>query len=82
MRYADPHPKFNSPSPILGQKLTALLGSDWDSKKQYHIDLWTGSNTAGGGQDQIDCEDNLPGGSQTIILDPPSGLPVDCKYPR
>lgn len=51
--------------------------TDWDSKGEYHIDLWTGSNTAGGGQDQINCEDNLPGGSQTIILDPPNSLPVD-----
>lgn len=51
--------------------------TDWDSKGEYHIDLWTGSNTAGGGQNQIDCEDSLPGGSQTIILDPPNSLPVD-----
>ena len=58
------------------------LGSDWDSKKEYHIDLWTGSNTAGGGQNQIDCEDRLPGGAQSIILDPPSGLPVDCEHRR
>lgn len=50
---------------------------DWDSKQEYHIDLWTGSNTANGGNDQIDCEDNSPGGSQTIILDPPNSLPVD-----
>ena len=57
------------------------LVTDWDSKKEYHIDLWTGSNTAGGGQNQIDCEDDLPGGSQTIILDPPNSLPVDSMYP-
>ena len=56
------------------------LVTDWDSKKEYHIDLWTGSNTAGGGQNQIECEDDLPGGSQTIILDPPNGLPVDSMY--
>lgn len=54
--------------------------TDWDSKGEYHIDLWTGSNTAGGGQDKINCEDNLPVGSQTIILDPPNGLPVDSTY--
>lgn len=57
------------------------LVTDWDSKGEYHIDLWTGSNTAGGGQNQINCEDNLPGGSQTIILDPPNGLPVDSRSP-
>lgn len=56
------------------------LVSDYDSKGEYHIDLWTGSNTAGGGQDQINCEDSLPGGSQTIILDPPNSLPVDSVY--
>ncbi len=56
------------------------LVTDWDSKGEYHIDLWTGSNVAGGGQDQINCEDNLPGGSQTIILDPPNSLPVDSTY--
>ncbi|CAF9942372.1 hypothetical protein IMSHALPRED_003643 [Imshaugia aleurites] len=51
--------------------------TDWDPKGEYHIDLWTGSNIAGGGQDQINLEDSLPGGSQTIILDPPNSLPVD-----
>ena len=41
------------------------------------MDLWTGSNTQGGGQNQITCEDNLPGGQLTIINDAPDGLPVD-----
>lgn len=57
------------------------LVTDWNSKGEYHIDLWTGSNTASGGQNQINCEDSLPGGSQTIILDPPNSLPVDSMYP-
>ena len=56
------------------------LVTDWNSKGEYHIDLWTGSNTAGGGQNQINCEDSLPGGSQTIILDPPYSLPVDSMH--
>lgn len=38
-------------------------------------------NTAGGVHDQIDCIDRLPGGTQTIILDPPNGLPVDSMFP-
>ncbi|MCJ1455909.1 hypothetical protein MMC28_006266 [Mycoblastus sanguinarius] len=49
----------------------------WDSSKTYHIDLWTGSNTQGGGDNQINCEDSLPGGFNTIIKNPPNGLPVD-----
>ena len=53
--------------------------TDWDGSQQYHIDLWTGSNTQGGGDGQITCEDNLPGGQLTIINDPPSGLPVDTS---
>lgn len=51
--------------------------TDWDSSQEYHVDLWTGSNTQGGGQNQITCEDNLPGGQLTIINNAPDGLPVD-----
>lgn len=51
--------------------------SDWKENIIYHIDLWTGSNQHSEGDDQISCEDNLPGGSQTIIKDPPSGLKVE-----
>ena len=58
-----------------------LLVTDWDTKSEYHIELWTGLNTAQGVQDQIDCIDRLPGGMQTIILDPPNGLPVDSMLP-
>ena len=57
--------------------LDPVLESDWDGSQEYHIDLWTGSNTQGGGQNQIDCEDNLPGGQLTIINGAPDGLPVD-----
>ena len=64
----------------VSDKQSHRLETDWDSKGEYHIDLWTGSNTAGGGQNQIDCEDRLPGGSQTIILDPSDSLPVDSIY--
>lgn len=33
-----------------------------------------------GGQNQIDCEDNLTPDSQSIILNPDSGLEVDSKF--
>ena len=54
-----------------------ILEIDWDGLQEYHVDLWTGSNTQGGGGDQVTCEDNLPGGQLTIINDAPDGLPVD-----
>ena len=54
--------------------------SDWKENIIYHIDLWTGSNQHSEGDDQISCEDNLPGGSQTIIKDPPSGLKVESTF--
>ena len=57
--------------------LYLILESDWDGSQEYHIDLWTGSNTQGGGQNQVDCEDKLPGGQLTIINGAPDGLPVD-----
>ena len=61
--------------------LMMILESDFDSSGAFHIDLWTGSNTQGGGQNQVDCEDNLPGGQLTIINDPPNSLPVDSMSP-
>lgn len=51
--------------------------SDFDNTHTFHIDLWTGSNTQGGGSKQIECENKLPGGQLTIINNPPSGLEVD-----
>lgn len=45
---------------------------------QNHIDIWTGSPTVNGGQDQIDCEDNLTfGGQYSIVRDPPTTYGVD-----
>jgi hypothetical protein len=54
--------------------------SDWGSGKE-HIDIWTGSSTTNGGQAQINCEDDLTPntGSQSIIRQPSSSLPVNCK---
>lgn len=45
---------------------------------QRHIDVWTGSSTVNGGQEQIDCEDNLtPDGEVSIIRSPGSNYAVD-----
>ncbi|KAL9582062.1 MAG: hypothetical protein Q9212_003513 [Teloschistes hypoglaucus] len=52
-------------------------GKDWDNGRQYHIDLWTGSTTVDGGQTQIECENSLPGGQQTIIRHPANDLDTD-----
>jgi len=46
-----------------------------------HIDIWTGSNTGSGGKSLLACEDSFtPGSGESVISDPPSTLPVDCKY--
>jgi hypothetical protein len=46
-----------------------------------HIDIWTGSNTSAGGQGLLSCEDSYtPSDGQVLIQDPPSTLPVDCKF--
>ncbi|KAL8669727.1 MAG: hypothetical protein Q9168_005696 [Polycauliona sp. 1 TL-2023] len=55
----------------------AKCSEDWDSSRQYHIDLWTGSTTVNGGDLQIQCENSLPGGQQSIVRSPPDGLETD-----
>ncbi|KAL6894881.1 hypothetical protein GGI43DRAFT_134683 [Trichoderma evansii] len=45
---------------------------------QPHIDIWTGSNSVNGGQNQINCEDNLTfGGRYSIVRNPPTNYGVD-----
>jgi hypothetical protein len=57
-----------------------MTETDW-SNGQAHIDIWTGSNTEGGGQAQIDCEDNLTSGGQfSIVRQPPNNLVVNSMY--
>ncbi|KAJ5604919.1 hypothetical protein N7510_010073 [Penicillium lagena] len=56
----------------------AQCQSDW-SHNEWHVDLWTGSTNENGGQAQINCEDNLPGGKQVVIRAPPTNLPVNSK---
>ncbi len=59
------------------------LATDFDGSGQFHIDLWTGSNTQsgdqGGDHKQTDCENSLPGAQLTIVNDPPNSLQVDSK---
>ncbi|KAK5996237.1 hypothetical protein PT974_04669 [Cladobotryum mycophilum] len=55
----------------------AQCASDWGNG-QPHIDIWTGSNSSGGGQSQIDCENNLTsGGRYSIVRDPGKDYEVD-----
>ena len=59
-------------------KADSILATDWQSK-QYHIDIWTGSASVNGGQNQINCEDDLTANAfQTIIRAPPTNLVIDC----
>lgn len=46
------------------------------------MDIWTGSPTVNGGQDQINCEDDLTQDSQsrTIVRNPASTYEVDCEF--
>lgn len=51
--------------------------TDWSSGIK-HIDIWTGSSTSNGGQNQINCENSLtPSGGQQVLRAPPNNLPVD-----
>lgn len=57
---------------------THILATDFESGIK-HIDVWTGSPTVNGGQDQIDCENSLTPDAQSIVRQPRDDLPVDCK---
>lgn len=49
-----------------------------------HIDIWTGTPDANGGNAQILCENALtPDNSQQVIRNPPNNLAVDsaCNPP-
>ncbi|CRG85474.1 hypothetical protein PISL3812_02530 [Talaromyces islandicus] len=55
----------------------AQCESDWDNDGTWHVDTWIGSSTSDGGQDQIDCEDQLTPDAQSIIRNPADNLEVD-----
>ncbi|KAI4235781.1 MAG: hypothetical protein L6R40_006376 [Gallowayella cf. fulva] len=57
----------------------AQCAQDWDNSRQYHIDLWTGSTTVNGGNTQIECENSLPGGQQTIVRNPSNSFEMDTN---
>jgi len=52
--------------------------TDWETGIR-HIDIWTGSPTVNGGQDQINCEDDLTQAdeSRTIVRNPATDYTVD-----
>ena len=55
---------------------------DWNNGI-YHIDIWTGSTTKDGGQDQIDCENELtPDEGQTVIRYGNTDHEVNSKLTR
>ncbi|CZR65632.1 uncharacterized protein PAC_15532 [Phialocephala subalpina] len=48
------------------------------SSGNRHIDIWTGSSSVNGGQEQINCEDSLtPSGNVVIVRSPDGGYAVD-----
>lgn len=54
--------------------------TDWNNG-QPHIDIWTGSNSVNGGNNQINCEDNLTfGGRYSIVRNPPTNYGVDSMF--
>ncbi|KAK1909880.1 hypothetical protein P3342_008052 [Pyrenophora teres f. teres] len=58
----------------------AQCTTDWSASPRInHIDVWTGSQTVNGGQEQIQCENDLTPGdrTQTIVRQPSANLPVD-----
>lgn len=58
----------------------AQCTTDWNSGIK-HIDIWTGSSTSNGGQNQINCENSLtPNNGQQVLRAPPNNLPVDSMY--
>ncbi|CAM1508696.1 Fc.00g055440.m01.CDS01 [Cosmosporella sp. VM-42] len=55
----------------------AQCAIDWGNG-QPHIDIWTGSNSVNGGQNQINCENRLTsGGRFSIVRNPPTNYGVD-----
>ncbi|PIG90281.1 hypothetical protein AARAC_006392 [Aspergillus arachidicola] len=53
---------------------------DW-ANKVWHIDIWTGSSTVNGGNDQVNCENRLTPAPQhkPVIRGPGPNLPVDAS---
>lgn len=54
--------------------------SDWNNGGTWHVDTWIGSSTQDGGQNQIDCEDQLTPDAQSIIRNPADDLEVDSEF--
>ncbi|KAF7177580.1 hypothetical protein CNMCM7691_005909 [Aspergillus felis] len=61
------------------EDLCSQCADEWTNSSIHHIDIWTGSNTTDGGQDQINCEMRLtPTGGLSIVRNPSADLAVDA----
>lgn len=61
---------------VVDEDFCAQCTSDFKNGKR-HIDIWTGSPTVSGGQEQIDCEDSLtPSGDIVIVRKPANNYAV------
>src|SRR4051794_14075953 len=51
---------------------------DFNNGGRRHIDIWTGSSTVNGGNEQVDCENKLtPNGDVVIVRSPAGNYEVD-----
>ncbi|KAH7317935.1 hypothetical protein BKA65DRAFT_410328 [Rhexocercosporidium sp. MPI-PUGE-AT-0058] len=51
---------------------------DFNNGGRRHIDIWTGSSTVTGGNEQVDCENKLtPNGDVVIVRSPAGNYEVD-----
>jgi hypothetical protein len=62
----------------------AECGTEWFSRKSYHVDLWMGPSFGSNNGKLMACEDKLTLGSTyhgtgKIIVNPPANLPVDTN---
>jgi hypothetical protein len=61
----------------------AECNDEWAQKRSYHVDVWMGPSYGSDTKDLETCEDNLTlgdgtfQGTGTVIVNPPSDLPVD-----
>jgi hypothetical protein len=62
----------------------AECGMEWFSKMSWHVDLWMGPSYGSATTPLVNCENTLTvgdtyAGTGTIIVNPPSNLPVDTS---
>lgn len=64
---------------LLFEDYCAQCVEDW-THGQWHVDVWTGSPTVNGGDEQIECENQLTPEEQVIVRNPGKRLEVDGEY--